>query len=82
MFLLFINNNIVYVINYRKILHFADVVKIFLPIRDLNDSHSLHFNFDNLVKWTENNHLLSKCKHVTYDSFYLFCSYCFMLFAK
>lgn len=81
-FLIFIND-IVSVISYSRILLFADDVKIFLPIRELEDSLLLQSDLDSLVAWAKDNELkfnVVKCKCVTYHRTLKNVNYCYTMY--
>lgn len=68
LFLLFIND-LPYHIQYSECLLYADDIKIFRNIKDINDSILLQYDIDNLMVWSQTNHLyfnIKKCFFVKY----------------
>lgn len=68
LFVLFIND-LPDCISHSKILMFADDVKIFKTIHNLEDCHNLQADLNNLVKWSDENQLplnIDKCQIISY----------------
>ena len=62
-------NDITHVIRYSEFLLFADDLKLFKSINNLNDAHELHLDLSNFIKWCHVNLLIldiDKCFKITF----------------